>query len=49
MNGILAFAESTADRGQWWPDSWFGRFWVIFGFTAQVAFTARFLLQWVAS
>ena len=37
------------ERGQWWPDSWFGRFWIIFGFAAQAAFTARFLIQWIAS
>ena len=49
MNTALAFALSGAERGQWWPQSWFGRFWVMFGFGAQIMFTARFLVQWIAS
>ncbi len=44
-----AFADRAAERGAWWPDSWFGRFWVIFGISAQLIFTARFVVQWVAS
>ncbi|MCD6288819.1 MAG: lipid-A-disaccharide synthase N-terminal domain-containing protein [Candidatus Hydrogenedentes bacterium] len=42
-------AGHVAERGQWWPDSWFGRFWILFGFAAQLIFTARFLVQWLAS
>jgi len=49
MNPLLAMAQTAAERGQWWPDSWFGRFWVLFGFAAQAIFTARFLVQWIAS
>ena len=49
MNAVLAFAQSVAERGQWWPQSWFGRFWVLFGLGAQLVFTARFLVQWIAS
>jgi len=49
MNEVLAAAQSLAQRGQWWPESWFGRFWVLFGFGAQAVFTARFLVQWIAS
>jgi lipid-A-disaccharide synthase-like uncharacterized protein len=45
----LVLAQTAAERGSWWPESWFGRFWVIFGFAAQAAFTARFLVQWIAS
>ncbi|MCK4284044.1 MAG: lipid-A-disaccharide synthase N-terminal domain-containing protein, partial [Candidatus Brocadiae bacterium] len=46
---MLPLAVSAAERGQWWPDSWVGRIWVLFGFCAQAAFTARFLIQWIAS
>lgn len=49
MNCLLAIAQNTAERGAWWPDSGFGRFWVLFGFAAQAIFTARFLVQWIAS
>ena len=42
-------ALSAAERGLWWPQSWFGRFWVLFGFAAQAVFTGRFLVQWIAS
>lgn len=49
MNACLAVAQTAAERGQWWPDSWFGRFWVLFGLAAQAIFTARFLVQWLAS
>jgi lipid-A-disaccharide synthase-like uncharacterized protein len=49
MNSLLAVAQTAAQRGQWWPDSWFGRFWVLFGFGAQALFTARFVVQWIAS
>ena len=41
--------SEKAQRGQWWPDSWYGRSWVLFGLLAQVAFTGRFLVQWIAS
>jgi lipid-A-disaccharide synthase-like uncharacterized protein len=46
--GAGAISEK-AERGLWWPDSWYGRSWVIFGLLAQVAFTGRFLVQWIAS
>jgi len=49
MNMMLALAGTAAERGQWWPDSWLGRFWIAFGFGAQIVFTARFLVQWIAS
>lgn len=50
MNGALLLAAvDAAERGSWWPDSAFGRFWVVFGLAAQAVFTARFLVQWIAS
>lgn len=49
MYSFIAAAADLAERGSWWPDSWFGRFWVLFGIAAQLAFTARFLIQWIAS
>ena len=49
MTPALVLAQSLAERGQWWPESAFGRFWVLFGFAAQALFTARFLVQWIAS
>jgi len=49
MNGAFVLAQAMAERGEWWPQSWFGRFWILFGFGAQAMFTARFLVQWVAS
>ena len=49
MNYLLAMAQTATERGQWWPDTGFGRFWVLFGFAAQAVFTARFLVQWMAS
>ena len=49
MSWILPVALASAERGQWWPDSWFGRSCVLFGFCAQAVFTARFLVQWLAS
>jgi len=49
MNGFMAFAVSAAERGQWWPESAFGRAWVLLGLAAQAVFTARFLVQWIAS
>jgi len=49
MMPVLAAAQSLAERGQWWPESPFGQFWVLFGFAAQALFTARFLVQWIAS
>ena len=49
MNWMLPLAISAADRGEWWPDSTIGRCWVVFGFAAQAIFTARFLVQWIAS
>ena len=49
MNLPFALAQSLAERGEWWPQSWFGRFWVLFGVCAQIVFTSRFLVQWIAS
>ncbi len=49
QTNLLAIAIATSERGEWWPDAWFGRFWVIFGLAAQAIFTARFLVQWIAS
>jgi lipid-A-disaccharide synthase-like uncharacterized protein len=49
MNLALIIAQSAADRGSWWPDSWMGRFWVLFGLGAQAVFAGRFLVQWIAS
>jgi len=49
MNEMLAIAGHAAERGQWWPDTWIGRIWIIFGLGAQLVFTARFLVQWIAS
>jgi lipid-A-disaccharide synthase-like uncharacterized protein len=49
MNCLLVFAQTAAERGSWWPESTFGRFWVLFGFLAQAAFSGRFLVQWIAS
>jgi len=49
MNGILAMAISSAQDGKWWPDTWIGRVWVIFGLCAQLIFGARFYLQWIVS
>jgi len=49
MRIAFVLAVATAERGQWWPESWFGRFWVVFGLGAQAVFTARFLVQWIAS
>lgn len=48
MNALVAVVETT-QRGQWWPDSAFGRFWILFGLAAQAVFTARLLVQWLAS
>ncbi len=49
MAWVLASVSEGAQRGQWWPDSWYGRAWVVFGLLAQAAFTGRFLVQWIAS
>jgi len=49
VNGMYCLAVDMAERGAWWPDSWFGRFWVLFGLAAQAVFTLRFLVQWIAS
>jgi lipid-A-disaccharide synthase-like uncharacterized protein len=49
MNGLLTLATALEERGSWWPDSWYGRFWVVFGFGAQAVFAGRFLVQWIAS
>ncbi len=49
MSGFVEAAGYAAERGQWWPESWFGRFWILFGLGAQLVFTARFLVQWIAS
>ncbi len=49
MRSFCFLASTLAERGAWWPESWFGRFWVLFGLSAQIIFTARFLVQWIAS
>ncbi len=49
MNGAFVLAQGAAERGFWLPESWVGRGWLIFGLAAQVVFTARFLVQWIAS
>ena len=49
MNVALAIVHTAAERADWWPESWYGRCWVLFGFGAQAVFTARFLVQWLAS
>jgi len=49
MNTIFVLAAEAAERGQWWPESWFGRFWVMFGLVAQAVFAGRFIVQWIAS
>ena len=49
MNEMAELAIHTVEHGQWWPSSWLGRFWIMFGFGAQLTFTARFLVQWIAS
>jgi len=49
MSMMLTLAATAAERGSWWPESAFGRFWVVFGLGAQAMFTARFLVQWISS
>jgi len=49
MKLLLTVALQSAQSGQWWPDDWYGRVWVLFGFAAQATFTGRFLVQWIAS
>ena len=49
MSNVCVLAASLAERGSWWPESWFGRLWVLFGLAAQAVFTARFLVQWISS
>jgi len=49
MNEALTAAQMVVERGLWWPESWAGRFWVLFGLGAQGIFTLRFLYQWIAS
>ena len=49
MNWLVLLGASAAERGQWGPDGWFGRAWVLFGFCAQGVFGGRFLVQWIAS
>ena len=49
MTPLFTLAVEAADRAAFWPESWFGRCWVFFGFAAQAVFTGRFLLQWIAS
>ena len=48
---IGAFVLAVTDAGQkvYWPEDPVARCWVIFGFGAQAVFTARFLVQWIAS
>jgi len=49
MNGLIVLAVGAAERGQWWPDTWVGRLWVLFGLVAQATFAGRFIVQWIAS
>jgi lipid-A-disaccharide synthase-like uncharacterized protein len=49
VQSTVAATADAAERASFWPDSWFGRFWVLFGLGAQGMFTARFLVQWIAS
>jgi len=49
MSLVCAIVHTAAERADWWPDSSFGRFWVLFGFGAQAIFTTRFVIQWLAS
>ncbi len=49
MSGILEMTAHAAERGQWWPETWFGRFWILFGLGAQLVFSARFIVQLIAS
>jgi lipid-A-disaccharide synthase-like uncharacterized protein len=49
MNCLLAAVAEKVQRGEWWPDSWYGRAWVLFGLAAQAVFTGRFLVQWIVS
>lgn len=49
MSPLLLAAVDAAERGLWWPATWYGRFWILFGLGAQAMFTARFLIQWLAS
>ncbi len=49
MSGILEMTAHAAERGQWWPETWFGRFWILFGLVAQLVFGARFIVQLIAS
>lgn len=46
---LLPLAMDSAQRGVWWPSSWIGRLWVIFGFGAQAVFAGRFIVQWIVS
>lgn len=41
-----AATTATADL-PWWLSSWF--FWLVVGFAGQAVFTARMLVQWIAS
>ena len=49
MSATCLLAALDAARGAWWPDSWVGRAWVLFGFAAQFVFAGRFIVQWIAS
>jgi 4-amino-4-deoxy-L-arabinose transferase-like glycosyltransferase/lipid-A-disaccharide synthase-like uncharacterized protein len=49
VNWLPCLAVSLSEKGPWWPKDWAGRCWVLFGLGAQAAFTARFLVQWIAS
>jgi lipid-A-disaccharide synthase-like uncharacterized protein len=49
VNCIRLLAATAAERGSWWPASLPGRLWVSFGLLAQLAFSARLLVQWIAS
>jgi lipid-A-disaccharide synthase-like uncharacterized protein len=49
MTAFLLAIVSDAERGMFWPDSWFGRCWVLFGLGAQLMFGSRFIVQWIMS
>lgn len=49
MTAFILAVIADAERGVFWPESWLGRCWVLFGLGAQLAFGSRFLIQWIAS
>jgi lipid-A-disaccharide synthase-like uncharacterized protein len=49
MDWLLRHIISWVEQGGWWPETWAGRIWVLFGFCAQGVFASRFVVQWLAS